>query len=243
MFPLPTSGPRQSEKREPVPARTCDRNRDRAERGVLLVLKTEPLRKDFNQNCPPSPFPAEHGSWQRQPTILLPVPSRRLHCLAADVKKVSRRDLPQVGILRDLVRARTCPLREITFRQCLQPPGNPPEQMFPMSRSRLLLKHLAKLLPQGCQTRPAQLLNFHQYHVIHRCVFLSVTVNHSHMNALCDPTSKCILQNVQTNEKRRQDKPGGSRHKVLLEGRHDLIGQVAKSRIEVRSPDRRLYYV
>src|ERR1035437_9669627 len=35
------------------------------------------------------------------------------------------------------------------------------------------------------------------------------TVNHSHMNALCDPTSKCILQNVQTNEKRCQDEPGG----------------------------------
>jgi hypothetical protein len=60
------------------------------------------------------------------------------------------------------------------------------------------LKHFSKLLPQACQARPAQLLNFHQYRVIHHRVFLSVTVNHSHSHALHRATSKCILQNVQT---------------------------------------------
>jgi hypothetical protein len=57
----------------------------------------------------------------------LPVPSGRLDLLAADGEKVSRRDLPQVGVLRDLVRPLACTCGEITFRQCLQPPRNPPK--------------------------------------------------------------------------------------------------------------------
>src|ERR1035437_6548129 len=152
-----------------------------------------PCSHALNQNRPSFPLPAEHRSRQRQSVILLPVPSLRLNRLATDAKKVSRRDLPQVGILHDLVRPRTCPLREIPFRQRLQPPGNPPEQMLPMPGPSFLLKHFAKLLPQACQTRPAQTLNFHQYRVIHRSGFLSVTVNHSHMNALCGHTSKVLL--------------------------------------------------
>ena len=132
----------------------------------MPVLISESVRQDLDQNRPSFPLPAEHRPRQRKAAILLPVPSRRLNRLATDAKKVSRRDLPQVGILRDLVRPRTCPLREITFRQCLQPPCNSPEQMLPMAGSSFLLKHLAKLLPQACQTRPPQLFNFDQYRVI-----------------------------------------------------------------------------
>ena len=161
----------------------------------MPVLISESIRQDLNQNRPPFPLPAEHRSRQRKASILWSGPSRRLHRLAADAKEVSRRDLSQVGVLRDLVRPPTSPLREIAFGQRLQPPGNPPEQMLPMAGSRLLLKHFAKLLSQACQTRPAQLLNFHQYRVIHRCVFLSVTVNRSHIHA---------SRNIRRKKKRRQ---------------------------------------
>jgi hypothetical protein len=37
----------------------------------------------------------------------IPIPRGRLHRLAFDVKKVSRRNLSQVGVLRDLVRLET----------------------------------------------------------------------------------------------------------------------------------------
>jgi hypothetical protein len=55
-----------------------------------------------------------------------------------------------------------------------------------MPGSRFFLKYFAKLLAQACQTRPAQTLDFDQYRVIHR-FFLSVTVNHSHMNVTTKP--------------------------------------------------------
>jgi hypothetical protein len=192
-----------------IPADACDRNCDCAERCVLLVLIPESLRQNLNQNGSSLPLPAEQSSWQGQSSVLLPVPARRLSGLTLDGEEISRRDLSQVGILRDLIRAPTSPFREIAFRQSLQPPGDPPKQMSPMPGSRFFPKHLSKFLSEGRQACPAQLLNFHQYRVVHSFSFLSVTVNHSHMDALCRPTSKAKLQNIRRNEKRRQDEPGG----------------------------------
>src|ERR1017187_7566908 len=171
MLPLPASGPRQSEKRQTVPAGASDRYRDRAERCVLLVLIPESLRQDLNQNGSSLPLPAEQSSWQRQSAILLPVPARRLSGLTFDGEEISRRDLSQVGILRDLIRPPTSPFGEIAFGQSLQPPGNPPKQMSPMPGSRFFLKHLPKFLSEGRQACPAQLLNFHQYRVVHSYLF------------------------------------------------------------------------
>jgi hypothetical protein len=119
---------------------------NRAERGVLPVLITKSFRQDLNQNSSSFPLPAEHSSWQRQPAILLPVPSGCLDHLGADAKKVSRRDHSQIGVLRDLVRPFASPLGEIAFDQSLQPPSNPPKHMSPVPGSRLLLKHFSKLL-------------------------------------------------------------------------------------------------
>jgi hypothetical protein len=104
----------------------------------MPVLISESVRQDLNQNRPFFPLPAEHRPRGRKAAIFLSVPSRRFHRLAADCEKVSGRDLPQVGILRDLVRSRMCPFREIAFGQCLQPPGNSPKKMLPMPGSSLL---------------------------------------------------------------------------------------------------------
>jgi hypothetical protein len=60
----------------------------------------------------------------------IPIPRRRLYGLAFDMKEVSRRDLSQLGVLGDLLRPFPGPLSEIPFGQRLQPPRNPPEQMF-----------------------------------------------------------------------------------------------------------------
>ena len=105
----------------------------------------------------PFHLPAEHRTRQRQAAILLPaipVPWRRLDALASNGKEVSRRDHSQVGILRDLVRPPACPFGEISFGQGLQPPGDPPEQMFPVPASRFFLKHLPILLAQSRQCWP-----------------------------------------------------------------------------------------
>jgi hypothetical protein len=173
MLPIPASAPRQSEKGEAVPAGARDRYRDRAERCVRLVLIPESLRQDLYQNGSSFPLPAEQSSWQGQSSVLLPVPARRLSGLTLNGEEISRRDLSQVGILRDLIRPPTSPFREIAFRQSLQPPGNPPKQVSSMPGSRFFLKHLPKFLSEGRQACPAQLLNFHQYRVIHRSFFLS----------------------------------------------------------------------
>src|SRR5579862_4778264 len=98
-------GAREPEECEAVPARARDRNRDCAERGVMPVLTAESPGKDLDQNRPSFPLPAEHSTRKRQAAILLPtipVPSRCLDPLAAYRKEVSRRDLAQVGIPRDL---------------------------------------------------------------------------------------------------------------------------------------------
>jgi hypothetical protein len=135
----------------------------------------------------PFHFPAEQSARQRQAAILfpaIPIPSRRPDKLAVHGKEVSRCDCAQVGILRDLVRPPARPSGEISFGQGLQTPGDAPEQMLPVPDSRFFLKYLPILRAQGRQSRPAQALDFHQYRSVHCFGFLSVAVNHSHMNAL-----------------------------------------------------------
>ena len=109
---------------------------------------------------------------------------------AAHGKEVPRRDLPQIGILRDLAGPPASAFGEISFGERLQPPGNPPEQMFPVPGSRFFAKYLPILFAQTGESRPAQALDFHQYRIVHSFRFLSVAVNHSHMNARCGLTSK-----------------------------------------------------
>src|SRR5665213_679606 len=81
-----------------------------------------------------------------------------------------------------------------SFGQCLQSPGDSSEKMLPMPGPRLFLKHLAILLAQSRQRRPAQLLDFHQYRTVHSFRFLSMTVNHRHMNALCGAKGKSKIK-------------------------------------------------
>jgi hypothetical protein len=58
------------------------------------------------------------------------VGARRADALALHHQKVRGRDDTQVGILRDLLCPSAGTIREISFRQCLQPPGDAPEQML-----------------------------------------------------------------------------------------------------------------
>jgi hypothetical protein len=76
-------------------------------------------------------------------------------------------DYAQIGIAGDFAGSPACPLGKISFGQCLQPPRDPAEQMFPVTGSRFFLKHFAILLAQSCQSRPAQVLDFHQYRIVH----------------------------------------------------------------------------
>jgi hypothetical protein len=136
----------------------------------MPVLVAETLREDLNQKNSSFPLAGEQGARQGQAAVLLPaipVPARRADALAANGKKVRRCDRAQVGIPRDLLRPVAGAFREISFGQCLQPPGNPPEQMFPVPRSRFFLKHLPILFSQTSQPRPAQVLDFHQYRAVH----------------------------------------------------------------------------
>jgi hypothetical protein len=129
MLTLPTGRSRQSEKRQPVPAGAVTATAIALSDVYCWFSKRNPFARTSTTIV--RPFPAEHGSRLRQPTILLPVPSGRLDLLAANSEKVSRRDLPQV-VLRDLVRPLASPLSEIAFRKCLQTPGDPPKQKSPM---------------------------------------------------------------------------------------------------------------
>jgi hypothetical protein len=119
-----------------------------------------------------------------------PVPSCDLDTFSAHHKEVPRRNLAQIGVLRDLACSPPSAFREISLGERLQPPGNPPEQMFPVPGSRFFPKYLLILFAQTGECRPAQALDFHQYRIIHSFRFLSVAVNHSHMNAPRGPTSK-----------------------------------------------------
>jgi hypothetical protein len=101
-----------------------------------------------------------------------------------------RRDLPQIGILGDLLCPPARPLGEIALGQRLRLSGNPPEQMFPMPGSRFFPKHLPILFAQDRQSRPAQAFDFHQYRIVHSLVSSHAAVNHTHMNARCGLTSK-----------------------------------------------------
>src|SRR5260221_10954880 len=85
--------------------------------------------------------------------------------------------------------------------------------MFPMPAARLFLKHLSELLAQTRHAGPAQGLNFHQNRIVHSC-FPLVSVNHSHMNALCRPTGKVILSRARTRSQGRRYSPVSTRHNV-----------------------------
>jgi hypothetical protein len=65
---------------------------------------------------------------------------------AAHSEEVSWSVDSEVAILRDLMRPFARPLREISFRQCLHTPSDPPEQVLPMLAARLFLKYLLILL-------------------------------------------------------------------------------------------------
>jgi len=71
-----------------------------------------------------------------------------MNLLAANGKEVSRRDHSQVGIPRNLDRSPARALGEIALGQRLQTPGNPPEEMLPVSALCFFMKHLPKLLAQ-----------------------------------------------------------------------------------------------
>jgi hypothetical protein len=101
------------------------------------------------------PVPADSG------------PPRCLDRLAVHSKEVRRRHHSQVGIPRDPERPLARPFGEISFGQCLQTPGDAPEQMFPVPDPRFFLKHLPILHAQSRQRRPAQALDFYQYGIVH----------------------------------------------------------------------------
>jgi len=159
----------------------------------MPVLIAESLREDFDQNGPSFPLPREQSARQGQAAILfapIPVPSRRPHAFPAHGKEVWRCNGSQIGVPGDLVCPPARPFGQIAFGQCLQTPGVAPEQMFPMTGSRFFLKYLLVLFAQSRQCRPAQVLDFHQYRIVHSPGFPSVAVNHSHMDALCRPEGK-----------------------------------------------------
>jgi len=153
----------------------------------MPVLIPESLREDFHQNVPSSPLPRKQSAGQGQAAVLFPAIAVSPRCpdaLSVHGKELGWRDHTQVGIPRDLLRPTASPFREISFGQGLQTPGNAPEQMFPVPRPGFLLKHFPIFVSQSRHARPAQALDFHQNCIVHRCCFLSVAVNHSHMNAL-----------------------------------------------------------
>src|SRR5436190_21575909 len=121
----------------------------------------------------------------------MPVP-RRLDTFSANSKEVARSDHSYIAILRDLLRPQARPLGEISFGQCLQTPGDPPEQMLPVGASRFFLKHLLIFFAQFRNAGPAQALNLLQHCRVHCLLFLSVTVNHRSMDAPFRPASKWI---------------------------------------------------
>src|ERR1035441_7252747 len=168
--------------RKPKNARPCQRvpltaTAIRTERCIVPVFIPKSLHQDLHQKGPSFPLPAEQNARQRQTAIRLPpipVGGCCLDALPAHGQEVSRRDRSQAGILRDLVRPPASPFGEISFGQGLQTPGNPPEQMFPVSRSRFFLEHLPELLAQTRQAGPAQVLNLHQNRSVHSCLPLLV---------------------------------------------------------------------
>ena len=177
----------------------------------MPVLKPESLRQDLHQNGPSFPLPAEHGypaSGKRLSCCRrFRSPRRRLDALAVHAKEVSRRDHSQVGILRDLVRPPASAFGEISFGQGLQPPGNPPEQMFPVPGSRFFLKHLLILLAQIRQCGPAQAS---QSPSIPQCPQFCFPLRgrqpQSHERSL-PPHKQVRSERSRLSEKRRQDGP------------------------------------
>jgi hypothetical protein len=61
----------------------------------------------------------------------------------------------------------------------------------------------------------AQPLNLHQNHRV-QSWFLSVAVNHSHMNALGSPTSKSKLKKARSTKQCRRDQPGGVKNDATI---------------------------
>jgi hypothetical protein len=83
----------EPEEGQTVPARAGDRDRDGAERGIVLVVIAESVCQGFDQNGPSFPLPSEYGASERQAVILFPaiaVSSGGSDRLAVDSKEVWR---------------------------------------------------------------------------------------------------------------------------------------------------------
>src|ERR1019366_118127 len=110
---LPATKASQTEECQTIPARTGDRNCDRTQGRVVPGLILESHCQHLHENGASFPFPAEQRARERQTAVPIPaiqISWHRPDRLAFDRQEVSRRDLSQVSILRDLVGSRTSPL-------------------------------------------------------------------------------------------------------------------------------------
>src|SRR4051812_35382447 len=96
LLPLAAGTRRQSEECQSVPTRARNRNRDRAEGAILLMVIAKPFRQNLYDEGSPLPLAREQSSRQRQAAIFLPtvlIASRSLnHALAAHSEEAARRD-------------------------------------------------------------------------------------------------------------------------------------------------------
>ena len=144
----------------------------------MPALVPESVLQDFHHQGSSFPLAGEQRARQGEAAVLLstiPVSGRCGDVLAADGKEIRGRDQAQVGIARNLASPVAGALGKIAFGKRLQPPGDSSEKMLPVPGSRLFLKHFPILPAQTCQGGPAQVLNFHQYRVVHSFLFLSKT--------------------------------------------------------------------
>src|SRR5437870_4034549 len=105
LLPLRSPFVGQPKEDQAVPASAGDGNRNRAERGIVPVLKPEPLRQNLDQNSSSFPLPAEQRARQGQAAIRwpsLPFSGCGADWFAAQGEEVSRRHHAQVGIACDL---------------------------------------------------------------------------------------------------------------------------------------------
>src|SRR6266849_5430457 len=136
----------ESKENEAIPACAGGGPRDRAQRTVSLTLVMKPVFQHLDFDGLAAKRPAQEGTGPRSPWVWL---DRFASCRTAPQMHYPGGNVhSQIPIVCDLQSPAVSTFRQIAFRQCLQSPGDPPNQVLFMRRGGRRAKHLLVPLAQ-----------------------------------------------------------------------------------------------
>src|SRR5712692_1519150 len=136
----------EAKEDQAIPACAGGGPRDRTQRTVSLTLVMKPVFQHLDFDGLAAKRPAQDGTGPRSPWVWL---DRFAFCRTAPQMHYAGGNVhSQIPIVCDLQSPAVSTFRQIAFRQCLQPPGDPPNEVLFVRRGGALAENFLVPLAQ-----------------------------------------------------------------------------------------------